>query len=135
MGARQGVSRRSLAVLSRQLLYRASHDLDVATSAMSGFDFATRFVPWIDAQRNRGADDEPLKATTVACISANPDQSKHLETATAKVLGFELDFVQLRSESYAQESRIPTVVRGMRILAQLIGRSSARRKRTRSGEI
>ena len=102
---------------------------------MSGFDFATRFVPWVDAQREPGADDEPLKATTVACISANPDQSKHLETATAKVLGFELDFVQLRSESYAEESRIPTVVRRSGPGSQLIGRSSARRKRTRCGGI
>ena len=102
---------------------------------MSGYDFATRFVPWVDAQREHEAEAEPLKATTVACIAANPDQSKHLETATARVLGFELDFVQLRSESYANESRIPTVVRRRRARRDLTHRSSARPKKMRSDAI
>jgi tRNA nucleotidyltransferase (CCA-adding enzyme) len=46
----------------------------------------------------------------VAKIAANPDQSKHLETAKARVAAFEVDFVQLRSEEYAQDSRIPEIV-------------------------
>jgi hypothetical protein len=36
-------------------------------------------------------------------------QSKHLETATVKVLGAWLDFVNLRTETYSQDSRIPEV--------------------------
>lgn len=43
-------------------------------------------------------------------MEKNPDRSKHLETAKAAVLGVELDFVNLRSEEYADDSRIPTQV-------------------------
>ncbi|TFK30711.1 transfer RNA nucleotidyltransferase [Coprinopsis marcescibilis] len=42
-------------------------------------------------------------------IDKNPSQSKHLETATFKLFGLDLDFVNLRSEEYAGDSRIPTV--------------------------
>ena len=38
---------------------------------------------------------------------SNPEQSKHLETARMKVAGLELDLVNLRSEEYAESSRIP----------------------------
>lgn len=124
-----------------KLLRMSSHDLDVATSAMSGYEFATRFVPWIDAQRARTGPTESAdrrKPTTVACIAANPDQSKHLETATARVYDFDLDFVQLRSESYANESRIPSVVRrhGWPCRADRAGHRHARRGRaeTRSDD-
>lgn len=49
----------------------------------------------------------------VARIERNPEKSKHLETATTHMLGIELDFVNLRSESYCQDSRIPTMVNRM----------------------
>ena len=42
-------------------------------------------------------------------IAANPEQSKNLETATARVLGYDLDFVNLRKEVYEGESRIPVM--------------------------
>jgi len=42
-------------------------------------------------------------------IRSNPDQSKHLETAKVKYQGIEIDFVNLRSESYASTSRIPEI--------------------------
>jgi hypothetical protein len=35
---------------------------------------------------------------SIGVIKSNPDQSKHLETATVRVLGFEVDFVNLRAE-------------------------------------
>jgi len=45
----------------------------------------------------------------IAVISANPSQSKHLETATMRVLGVDIDFVNLRAEEvYDPNSRIPT---------------------------
>jgi tRNA nucleotidyltransferase/poly(A) polymerase len=45
-----------------------------------------------------------------AVIHANPDQSKHLETARMKLAGdVWLDLVNLRSETYASDSRIPTM--------------------------
>lgn len=48
--------------------------------------------------------------TKLIQIAANPDQSKHLETATMKVCGLEVDFCHLRSqEVYQDHSRIPIV--------------------------
>lgn len=95
-------SLRGTDVFMVQLLSLGSNDLDVAISSMTGFTFATHFAQWVDQSQD--------KKTTVACIAANPDQSKHLETATATLFNRDVDFVQLRSEEYAEGSRIPTGV-------------------------
>lgn len=47
---------------------------------------------------------------TITAIEQNPEQSKHLETATFKIFGLHIDLVNLRSEEYAENSRIPTEV-------------------------
>ena len=47
--------------------------------------------------------------SSIGVIEANPDQSKHLETATMRIFGSEIDFVNLRSEKYTEGSRIPTM--------------------------
>lgn len=65
-----------------------------------GVSFAEKFVNYV-ASKN-------LPVKTVATIARNPEQSKHLETAKTTVLGIELDLVNLRSESYTEDSRIPT---------------------------
>ena len=39
----------------------------------------------------------------------NPDKSKHLETATTRVFGYQIDFVGLRAEVYTDKSRVPEV--------------------------
>ncbi|KAG0498977.1 hypothetical protein HPP92_003668 [Vanilla planifolia] len=44
-----------------------------------------------------------------AVIPSNPDQSKHLETARMRIYDTWIDFVNLRSETYAENSRIPTM--------------------------
>ena len=85
-----------------QLLGAESHDIDIALSSMMGYPFAEQFVSFA---RCRGID-----ARNPHVIKKNPDQSKHLETATANILGSDIDFVNLRSESYSAESRIPSVV-------------------------
>jgi len=41
-------------------------------------------------------------------IQANPEQSKHLETATMRVFDMWVDLVNLREESYSEHSRIPS---------------------------
>ena len=99
-------------MLSSQLLRLASHDLDVATSSITGHEFAIRFLPWVEAEQQRETGVAREKPTTISKISANPNQSKHLETAMARVYDYDVDFVQLRSESYAEGSRIPTIVLG-----------------------
>jgi hypothetical protein len=48
---------------------------------------------------------------SIGVIETNPEQSKHLETATMRVFGMWIDFVNLRAESYTENSRIPTIVR------------------------
>ena len=83
-----------------------SNDIDVALSDMMGVTFATHFVHFC-------SNVKELQVKEVAKISSNPEQSKHLETARTTVLGRELDFVNLRSEEYSEDSRIPTrIVRG-----------------------
>ena len=42
-------------------------------------------------------------------IKANSDKSKHLETATIKVDGVFVDLVNLRSEKYTEDSRVPVI--------------------------
>ena len=42
-------------------------------------------------------------------IKANSAKSKHLETAVCKVYGEFIDFVNLRSEEYGEDSRVPTI--------------------------
>jgi tRNA nucleotidyltransferase (CCA-adding enzyme) len=46
----------------------------------------------------------------IGVIKLNPEQSKHLETATLKVCGRSVDVNNLRSEVYEENSRIPTMV-------------------------
>ena len=40
-------------------------------------------------------------------IEANPEKSKHLETVTTRILGLDIDLVNLRKETYTEESRNP----------------------------
>jgi tRNA nucleotidyltransferase (CCA-adding enzyme) len=42
-------------------------------------------------------------------IKANCEKSKHLETATIRVHGIFIDLVNLRSEKYSDNSRVPTI--------------------------
>jgi tRNA nucleotidyltransferase (CCA-adding enzyme) len=66
------------------------------------------------------ADAKGFEAGAISKIAQNPDQSKHLESATFKLGGLDLDLVNLRSEAYAENSRIPTeVVRGTHPIAYI----------------
>lgn len=47
--------------------------------------------------------------TTVAVVKANSDKSKHLETAMIRIFGQHIDLVNLRSETYTEESRVPII--------------------------
>lgn len=52
------------------------------------------------------------EARHTAVIQSNPDQSKHLETARMKIGNVWIDLVNLRSETYAADSRIPEMTFG-----------------------
>jgi len=49
------------------------------------------------------------RMSNIALITSNPEKSKHLETATLRIDNFWVDFVNLRTESYVQDSRIPSI--------------------------
>jgi tRNA nucleotidyltransferase/poly(A) polymerase len=87
-----------------KLLGRNSNDVDVALDDTTGAAFA-RLV-------NEHLALDGHKTCKIGVIAANPEQSKHLETATFNVLGLAVDFVNLRSEQYCVDSRIPKVLFG-----------------------
>ena len=87
-----------------KLVGRDSHDIDVCVDTVSGADFAAHVNAFLAARGDA--------TSTVGVIHANPDQSKHLETATVRVLGSWVDFVGLRAEVYEGDSRIPRVSAG-----------------------
>ncbi|KAF9470718.1 hypothetical protein BDN70DRAFT_888834 [Pholiota conissans] len=85
-----------------KLLGSQSNDMDVALSDIMGLAFAEFLADF--------AHSKGVTTGAITKIEQNPDQSKHLETATFKILGLDLDLVNLRSEEYAEGSRIPTGV-------------------------
>ncbi|KAG6891101.1 hypothetical protein C0995_014191 [Termitomyces sp. Mi166 len=85
-----------------KLLGANSNDIDIALSDMMGITFAEHLSEFA---LRRG-----IQTGSISKIAQNPDQSKHLETATFKFLGLDIDLVNLRSEEYAEDSRIPSEV-------------------------
>ncbi|KAF8061010.1 hypothetical protein FPV67DRAFT_1423258 [Lyophyllum atratum] len=85
-----------------KLLGSDSNDIDIALSDMMGLEFADHLAEFA---RNKG-----IPTGNISKIAQNPEQSKHLETATFRFLGLDIDLVNLRSEEYAENSRIPTGV-------------------------
>lgn len=76
-----------------KLLGIPSHDIDFAIEGMSGAEFARHCTE------------------KVSVLEARPEQSKHLETAMARIQGFDIDFAGLRKETYT-DSRIPSIETG-----------------------
>ena len=85
-----------------KLLYSAAKDdIDIVIDNFTGSQFCEHLNQWI---RSNGG-----QRLTVGVIQQNPDKSKHLETATANIGRLSVDFVNLRSETYTTDSRIPTM--------------------------
>ena len=78
-----------------------SDDIDIALDDMAGAEFAECVQAYLKEQGT--------ETSRLAVIERNPEQSKHLETATMKIEGISIDFVGLRAEEYAAGSRIPEV--------------------------
>ncbi|QRW00710.1 tRNA nucleotidyltransferase [Ceratobasidium sp. AG-Ba] len=91
------------------LLGIPSNDIDIALANIMGVPFAEKLQAYMISQNIIPKPDPKgnSRSGTVATIGKNPEQSKHLETARMTVLGHEVDFVNLRSETYAEDSRIP----------------------------
>jgi tRNA nucleotidyltransferase/poly(A) polymerase len=78
-------------------------DIDIALDDMLGREFADHLNAYLE---EAGKD-----TISVGVVLKNPEKSKHLETATMKVGAFWIDFVNLRAEEYAEDSRIPDLMR------------------------
>lgn len=108
-----------------KLLGVLSHDIDVAINKMTGFQFGMKIKEYLEIPGNAeryglegvATSDTPSKSKVLGQnrmvlgglhrIEANPDKSKHLETVTTKVLGLDIDLVNLRKETYSADSRTP----------------------------
>ncbi|KAI8666124.1 hypothetical protein NCS57_00836400 [Fusarium keratoplasticum] len=91
-----------------KLLNIQSHDIDVAINAMTGVPFAQHMCDYCEqpdaiAKHAIGPDD----IGSLHNVARNPEKSKHLETAMVKIFGLDLDFVNLRKETYTEDSRNP----------------------------
>ncbi|KAJ3011415.1 CCA tRNA nucleotidyltransferase, mitochondrial, partial [Thoreauomyces humboldtii] len=85
-----------------KLLGKESDDIDIAIDTMKGEPFAQRVNEHMKAQG--------FAMGHIATIQVNPEKSKHLETANARVFDYLVDFVHLRTETYNDDSRNPEVV-------------------------
>ncbi|CAI5736963.1 unnamed protein product [Peronospora destructor] len=105
--ANQAVLRVAGGWVRDKLLGRDSDDVDIVLDCMTGRAFAD-LVNTYETTHGR-------QTRAVGVIKANPEQSKHLETATMQIgqgMGW-IDFVNLRAETYASEdNRIPIVKMG-----------------------
>ncbi|TVT98693.1 hypothetical protein EJB05_55985, partial [Eragrostis curvula] len=84
-----------------KLLGKDSADIDIALDNIMGQTFCEKVNEYSEliGEEQKG----------IGVIQCNPDQSKHLETARMLIFDIWIDFVNLRSEKYAENSRIPTV--------------------------
>lgn len=97
-----------------KLLGIASNDIDVGISTMTGYKFGAELKEYLDIPehlekyRNFHSDDA-LRSVIGGLhkIEANPEKSKHLETVATKIFGLEVDLVNLRRETYSDQSRHP----------------------------
>lgn len=91
-----------------KLLGRPSHDIDVAINCMTGEVFGNQLRDFCDAPENKKKHNlQKQDIGNLHKIEKNPDKSKNLETATVKIFGLDVDFVNLRTETYAEDSRNP----------------------------
>ena len=103
-----------------KLLARDSDDLDITLSTLTGNAFALCLKHYLSSPSFAASSlaqspffsEDGSEMGRIGKIAANPEQSKNLETATARVLGLSLDFVNLRKETYDPGSRIPTMTFG-----------------------
>ncbi|KYQ90023.1 tRNA adenilyl transferase [Tieghemostelium lacteum] len=75
-------------------------DIDIALDNINGSDFVNSII---------NIEKEPLRSYTV---KLNPEKSKHLETASIVIDGYNIDCNGLRSDIYSQDSRIPLITKG-----------------------
>ncbi|KAI2614274.1 uncharacterized protein GGS25DRAFT_527389 [Hypoxylon fragiforme] len=91
-----------------KLLGVESHDIDTAINVMTGEAFALKLCELCEQADT--VDKYGMAKSDVGNIhkiARNPEKSKHLETTTIKLFGYDVDFVNLRKETYSEDSRNP----------------------------
>lgn len=83
-----------------------SKDIDIGIDSMTGLQFAIKLKEYLEQPEAKARYPENTLGK-LAKIEANPEKSKHLETCTTKILGLEIDLVNLRKETYTEDSRNP----------------------------
>lgn len=92
-----------------KLLGYTSHDIDISISSMTGYKFAHFMKIFLQSPANNNTKYGLDILGSLHKIEANPEKSKHLETVTTKILGLEIDLVNLRKETYVEDSRNPVM--------------------------
>lgn len=77
---------------------KESSDIDIAMDDMFGEEFAKMLNEKLYPDQKK-----------FGVIKSNSEKSKHLETATMRIHGMMIDLVNLRSEKYTEDSRVPTI--------------------------
>lgn len=86
-----------------KLLGNESNDIDIAINHLTGEEFTNKLYEYL-------AEYLPsLHLKSIHTIKKNPEKSKHLETCTTKLFDQDIDFVNLRSEVYSEDSRVPII--------------------------
>lgn len=91
-----------------KLLGVQSHDIDTAINVMTGEAFALKLCELCEQSetiKKHGIAESDIG--NLHKIARNPEKSKHLETTTIKLFGYDVDFVNLRKETYTEDSRNP----------------------------
>ncbi|CAD8119159.1 unnamed protein product [Paramecium sonneborni] len=87
-----------------KLMGNESHDIDITIDNMSGEQFVQKMKEYFESKN--------IKVSGFGVTRLNPEQSKHLETACIKILDQSIDFVNLRGETYTEDSRTPVIIVG-----------------------
>lgn len=90
---------------------KQSNDIDIALDDMYGEELADLIrqkLLQIDVA-NGLVDPKKQGSKGYGVIKSNSDKSKHLETAVIRVQGEFIDLVNLRSEEYGEDSRVPVI--------------------------
>lgn len=86
-----------------KLLGNESNDIDIAINHLTGEEFTNQLYEYLSVKY------PSLHLKSVHTIKKNPEKSKHLETCTTKLFDLDIDFVNLRSEIYSNDSRVPVI--------------------------
>lgn len=99
-----------------KILGLETHDVDIALDSCTGSEFAHAVKEYhtstVQDETDGNNKTKKSKIGKIGVIAANPAQSKHLETACVNIFGNDVDFSNLRHETYAEDSRIPDTVMG-----------------------